>query len=175
MSQALLTSNFRLFHALAVAVDEHREEQDNLAQSAYLFFQQYDLELDLLKAEFANEVAGLTDRVNAAFILRYAYVYHKNWLITCNRHSTMATKLLTVCNKTLGSSYFVKVLGPLVQRVLGDPKLRDESKDKPDDCSDISTEYLLAVCNEIFDSIASTLEDIPLYNFFSSCGNSLTL
>ena len=47
-----------------------RDDQDNLAQSAYLFYQQYDLAFDLLKAEFAEEVALIQERQEAAFILR---------------------------------------------------------------------------------------------------------
>ena len=74
----------------------------------------------------------------------------------------MATKLLTVCNKTLGSAYFVKVLGPLIQRILNDARLRDNEKNKPDDCSDISIDVILSVCTEIFDAISSSLDDIPL-------------
>lgn len=68
--QALLLSNFRLFHALSLVVDAVRDDQDNLAQSAYLFYQQYDLAFDLLKAEFAEEVALIKERQEAAFILR---------------------------------------------------------------------------------------------------------
>lgn len=81
----------------------------------------------------------------------------------------MATKLLTVCNKTLGSNFFVKILGPLVQRILHDARLRDEDKTKPDDCSDVPADVILGVCEEIFDNIEMSLAEIPAYECSCQC------